>query len=344
MNAKEQLVRGAYYLTLYEGALPPDKIKYDYYTHIFHAFAVPDARGALKEIPGQLPGKQLVEKAHASDTRVILSVGGGMVTVFPEVVANEESYQHLLKGLLSFVADNDYDGIDLDWEHPMNEADKKNWSRLIRELRAGMDTLAQANGKHYELTSALTSASIPFIDITTANQCMDFINVMCYDAFGPWGGMTGNHAPLFIDPADPYKRAMQTEIEKFLAAGVPRHKLTFGLPYYTYPCYGYQRYEKIVKGSDKRVDTLTYAQFAELITAGKVEREFLDSTQAAWYTLTDDTGYSAVDDPEIVALKTRWALDQQLRGVFCWELQQDVMPDGSTPLQDAVYRAITLLR
>lgn len=336
----KQRFHAAYYLTLDPKVLPPEKIKYEYYSHIFHAFAVPDEAGALKRVSGQIPGAALVKLAHAKDVRVIISVGGGMVTIFPRLVGNPESCQRLVDNLLAFVAENSYDGIDLDWEHPLNDTDKTHWGRLIRALRRGMDTLAAENGKSYELSSALTANSIPFIDIEAVNQCMDFINVMCYDAFGPWGGITGNHSPLLVDRHDPYQRSMKGEVDKFLAAGVPAHKLTFGLPYYSYPCYGYQRYEAIVKDDPtKKVSTLSWAEFVKLMESENWEREFRQDSQAAWYTAPDGKAYVAVDDAEIVALKTRWAREFGLRGTFCWELQHDVMPDGSTPLQDAAFEA-----
>jgi hypothetical protein len=36
-----------------------------------------------------------------------------------------------------------------------------------------------------------------------------------------------------------------------------------------------------------------------------------------------------------VALKTEWAMKQGFRGVFFWQINADLMPDRSHPLQEA---------
>ena len=41
------------------------------------------------------------------------------------------------------------------------------------------------------------------------------------------------------------------------------------------------------------------------------------------------------DDAESVAIKTEWAMNKGLRGVFFWQIAADRLPDGTNPLQEA---------
>ena len=92
-------------------------------------------------------------------------------------------------------------------------ADKENYVRFLRTLRAGLVTHASRTGRTtpYILTIAGAAGAWvidPGFNLTEIAQVVDWINVMTYDFYGAWqsqwGGYTGPIAPLFWDTPPGY--------------------------------------------------------------------------------------------------------------------------------------------
>jgi len=62
---------------------------------------------------------------------------------------------------------------------------------------------------------------------------VDTVNLMAYDYYEPEKGKpTGNHAPLFSDPADPRAVSADRSVRELEKAGVAARKLVLGVPFY----------------------------------------------------------------------------------------------------------------
>jgi len=46
------------------------------------------------------------------------------------------------------------------------------------------------------------------------------------------------------------------------------------------------------------------------------------------------------DDEKSLTIKTHWAIEQDYRGIFFWEIKQDRLEDGSNPLLEASRKAL----
>ena len=330
---------------LVEGSiLPLSRIRYDRFTHIIHIGLSFDEKGTWNTIEGQMPCSALPREAHEHGVLVLLSLVGNKKH-FEAVAENEDRLIPFTESLIKMVYDNHYDGIDVDWEHPASEEAGKGWMRMMRSLREKLDKLGKEVKRKYWLTTALPAGwSGEYLNGEMMTETLDFLNVMCYDGFGPWGGLAGNHAPLFPAREDPRRLSMDKGISYWRdQVGVPAEKLAMGLPFYAYVCRGYKPYESIVPGAKgKSVDGgSTWAGIHALIENEGWERRFDEASQSAWYFSPDGKAFVAADDPEIIRIKTIWAKDQGFRGVFMWSMRCDVMSDGSTPLLDAMYEAWT---
>ncbi len=141
--------------------------------------------------------------------RVLISVGGwGRSEGFREVAASPEMRTRFAKELVEFCQVHGLDGVDLDWEHPANEEERKQFVVLIADL-------GQTLHQHSLL---LTTALAPWKPVELAvARSVDRIHLMSYDD-------EGRHSTLEQAAAN---------IEKWRAAGIPAEKLCLGLP-----CYG----------------------------------------------------------------------------------------------------------
>ena len=79
----------------------------------------------------------------------------------------------------------------------------------------------------------------------------------------------------------------------------------------------------------------SYSNIEKLIKEKDWTRKWDDETKTPWAIAPDGSAIIAYDDPESISLKTEWAMKQGFRGVFFWQIRDDLLPDGTYPLQAA---------
>nr|BAM67140.1 chitinase [Paenibacillus sp. FPU-7] len=186
-------------------------------------------------------------KAANPHLKTLISVGGWTWSNrFSDVAADAATRAVFAKSAVTFLRTYGFDGVDLDWEYPVEgglggnsarPADKQNYTLLLQEIRKELNAAGAADGKTYLLTIA-SGASQKFVtntEIDKIAQIVDWINIMTYDFHGDWEKRTNNNAPLYADTRDPdLDKKFYTDgaIQIYKNAGVPGNKLTLGLPFY----------------------------------------------------------------------------------------------------------------
>ena len=122
--------------------------------------------------------------------KVLLSVGGWGARGFSGAAATKESRAVFIQSAQEIVEKYGLDGIDLDWEYPVNgawglvasqPADRDNFTALLKELRAAFGT------KKLVTIAVGANAESPksWVDIKAIAPSLDYINLMTYDmAYG----------------------------------------------------------------------------------------------------------------------------------------------------------------
>ncbi|MFC1498528.1 glycoside hydrolase family 18 protein [Verrucomicrobiota bacterium] len=320
-------------------SLPVSTINFKGLTHIFHNFLLADKNGILKIEEGKMPSRELTTLAHKNNVRVILSLGGGAYKDFSYVTANEKRMNQYVESVMQIVDRYNYDGIDLDWESFKTRQDGEKWEKLVRSLRKELDKLSAKREKKFELTTALEEKGAKVVRTEVILENLDFLNIMAYNGFGRWGGKAGAHASLY--KPEKHEGAAVSECIKFWhkEKKIPMNRLVFGMPFYTWACFGYKPGDTIdPKSTSREVKPLGWAQICELKKKGWT-REMDKKAAVAWYFSPDRKNFAGVDEPEVITIKTKWAKNKKFRGVFYWHMKWGLMPDGSTPQQDAMVNA-----
>ncbi len=214
------------------------------YTHLNIAFVNPDksgrflARGGLACSPDGAGGamvreaalKALVATAHKAGTKVLISLGGGVIPQCSgdwEKLLRPETRAKMISGLLAAVERYNLDGVDLDLEGAL--LTKIDQAGNYTPFAAALGTALKRRGKLLSCATAsydggmVPISSIPYFDI---------VGVMAYDAIGPtWGEAGSEHATV---------EQARRDIKLWLARGVARERLVLGVPFYGY---GYGRYK-----------------------------------------------------------------------------------------------------
>lgn len=317
--------------------LPPSAVDYGSYRLIYHAFLLADREGRLLEQPDWgMPSAELVRLAHRHGCRIIVSLGGGGYDVFPAIAATDEGRRQFVQRVVEFVRIHGYDGVDLDWEPPpVDPATGEHWSALIRQFRRALDDLGRTQSRRYYLTTALPPGewAVRRLDYRTMRECLDYLNLMCYDYNCD---LAGYQAPLLPDPADPTGSDLRNGL-RFITetVGMPKEKLLIGIPFYGHRFSDSEKYRKY-RPENHRIAGFNQLS-AEWSDGWRLERE--PTSGAAWHYSPDRRIFTVCDDAETVKHKTAWAKAQDYGGVFCWAMAHTAMPDGSQPLAEAMRRA-----
>jgi chitinase len=318
----------------------PRDIHFALYTHICHAFLVADGEGKV-QAGRSVPSRDLTTKAHLAGVKVLVSLGGwGWDKQFASIVSKPEAEDRYVRSVLAIVADNDYDGIDLDWEYPDTKEEIVGFERMTRRFRKELDAAGVKKGRSMVITMAASSnaGTLKWLEKGFLLETMDWINVMTYDYTGDWTNYAGHHSPLFASSKQPGGNPRSTELTmKFLIneRGLPADRLAVGIPLYGRG-FGVAEPYASTKGAKKTgIPRGDYKNLHTLANDQGWTKQWDEETKNPWLISRDRGVVVGYDDVQSVELKTEWAMKQGFRGVFFWQIAADRLADGSNPLQDA---------
>lgn len=332
-------------------------------THIFYAFAdiAPDGsvalgnrcvdvgacgRGApLPATPRGNFGELRRLKARFPHLKLTISIGGwGGSARFSDAALTDSSRHKFARTAIDLFIrrwPGLFDGIDIDWEFPVQgglkgnverPADKQNFTLLLAELRRGLDEQGRQDGHHYELTIAASArpSEIANLEIERIVPLLDFINVMTYD-YHTGGSIAHFNAPVFAAANDPTPElTVDASIRAFRAGGVPADKLLVGIPFFARAYGGVANvndgFLQPSKGppSDWRE---SYGDWRTLVRTKlrdpRYIRHWEQSAQVPWLYNPASGTWISYDDPEAVRAKMKYTRDHQLGGVIIWEIGAD---------------------
>ena len=189
-----------YYPAWERGTVGHTQLRYEYFTHIAHAFTRPDSAGNLL-VDADYLYPELVSEAHRHGVKVIMSVGGwGNCDGFPGMVALPATRSKFIGQVLNFLKTNDYDGVDLDWEFVSNPTEEADFGFFVKELSEALR--AQNPPLQLSLASPADNYWAQWVNFEELAGYFDFIGFMTYDFHGPWSDHSGHNSPLYLCGGD----------------------------------------------------------------------------------------------------------------------------------------------
>ncbi|KAL5722917.1 chitinase [Ranunculus cassubicifolius] len=329
-------VKAAYWPSF--NGFPVSSIDTSYFTHIYYAFLLPDTVTYKLVITpndeSMLPSFVSTLRAQKSTVKTMLSIGGaGNITEVFSAIANTSSNRAIfIQSAIEIARHYGFDGVDIDWEFPLDQQDMDNLGVLYKEWRKALNNEAMATGRtRLLLTSAVYySSTVPLDGVTRSypgeSICkhVDWVSPMCYDYHGSWENNTGLHSALF-DPRSVL--STQYGLHSWLGIGVPQKKLVMGLPVYGHtwtlkdpnlhtvgaeavgigPGFGgFYSYSDVANFNRMNNATVVY-----------------DPVMESMYSYAGNI-WIGYDDPNSVGKKVQFARSYELRGYFFWALGQDL--------------------
>lgn len=234
-----------------------------------------------------------------------------------------------------------FDGIDIDWEFPVQgglkgnverPADKENFTLLLAELRRELDAQGKRDNRHYELTIAASArpSEIANIELDRIVPLLDFINVMTYD-YHTGGSIAHFNAPLFAAANDPTPELnVDASIRAFRSGGVPPEKLLVGIPFFARAYGGVPNVNAGLlqpSTSSPKEWKDSYGDWRRLartlLRNPRYARHWEASARVPWLYDAKSGTWISYDDPESVRAKMDYTRSRGLGGVIIWELGAD---------------------
>ncbi len=190
-----------------------NSIDYTKLTDIIYFHIWPNADGSLDTSAVNTNDLNTIRNnAHSAGVNVLIAVGGwGVSNGFPAMAADNNARANFVANIANYIAANNLDGVDIDWETPIDQTKIDNQDILLSDLSNTLQPLGKlvtvaANGEVAELKSSAAGS-------------VDWVNVMAYDM--NWGN--AEHS-TFSDSV--------ASLQMYENAGIPKEKLSLGIPFY----------------------------------------------------------------------------------------------------------------
>ena len=257
-------------------------IDYCKVTNLNIAFANPDSEGNL-----QIDNfDKIINTAKQQNANIVIciSLGGGelpdnLKKHWSDLIDKPENRPGFIKKIVDFVETKNLDGVDFDLE----------WSAVTTGYSDFVIALNDSLKTHNKLLSAALPATYRYPQITNAAlQVFDFVNIMAYDATGPWSpNKPGQHSS--------YNFAEQA-VTFWKNQNVAKENLVLGVPFYGYNF-----------DNSSNVFSFTYATMVSKNNS---------------YADIDQVGKAYYNGRPTIEKKVELAA-KEVSGIMIWELGQD---------------------
>ncbi|KAI1448841.1 glycoside hydrolase family 18 protein [Annulohypoxylon stygium] len=325
---------------IYNGATP-GMMNYSCVNHVYYAFANVAADGSVflsdewadtqapcDGVQGGLGSLMHLKQKHPH-LQVTLSIGGGQSNEYFPIVASDtlrrDNFARSARGL---VEASGLDGIDINWQYPMDPQQGANFVALLAAVRIHLPE------EQFFVTAGLpaTRVTLQNIDIAQASAYLDFINLVAYDFCGPWTHRSGHQAQLYSINKD--EASGNSGVSYLMSHGCPSRKILLGIPLYGRSFLGVSGPGHRHKGTGGEDGAFEYNSLPR-----KNARETFDKRIGAASCVGGDGGFVTYDNPDSVKMKAAYCKQKGLGGLFYWSGPADSR-EKSRSLIAAGFRAL----
>ena len=337
----------------------------------FQIITLPELTGINYGAPyAGVLGALAILKIRNPHLKLGVSVGGWTRSGdFSGISKDKVKRKNFANNIVKFIDYLGYDFVDIDWEYPTavrkgdpegngvqidegcpgSEEDTENFTLLLQELRNELDALGEKNGKHYELSVAMSASPTMMAKIQYDKilKIVDFANMMTYDLNGAWNSYTGHHTALYTNEAYDHSTMLEAAfsvdtcikyLEETYGNTIDMNKIVIGVAPYTRGWAGVKDdgldkdnpglYATATPNSMKSADGTTsgtygFFELPTLIQQYGLVEYFDDKAKAAYYFSPSSGVFFTCDNEQSVAAKGKYVKEKGLGGLIAWMASLD---------------------
>jgi chitinase len=312
----------------------PTDMNFGAFTHLIRAFLRPQPDGSLK-IDSAYFNPSFESAARAHGVKLLMSVGGQASTpdVWLAIARDPQHVQKFLDTLAELYAAHQYDGVDIDWEPPpQNAADGQTYADLLHSIRS------QFPNRLLTIAVEGSNYGVGHVPMQSVVADVDYINAMTYDFSGAWTGIASFGGNLHPDASGIARTRMSVDEELnnlINVHRVPAAKLVVGTRFWANRFRVDQLGDSFPAHAKGFADDLEYSRVTDLLASGRYDA-FRDATADAAYLVRRDGGCVVTyDDPQAIHDKCETVKKLNCAGIMIWHASAD-LGGGETPLLSSV--------
>lgn len=285
--------------------------------------------------------KNILSLRRDSKIRVCICITGyGIETkAFSDAASTEQGRNKLAISIADAIEKYHFDGIDIDWEYPGSyrsvSVDRQNYTLFMQTLYKEV----KSRNEDYIVSGALPASFnnnglISRYEVSKIANCMDYIHLMTYDMNS--SSITSHHAS-FQDTV--------STIQTYIANGAKPEQLTAGVAFYgkKFRING----DGVLGVRCSNRQTVSFDNINSYILSNNTSKyiTYWDNQKGAPYMeikhfdsnnnfLYHD--FITYDNVDSVSLKAKYAKDNKLAGVMCWEYGEN----KGQELQQEIYKVL----
>ena len=267
--------------------------------------------------------------------KTLLSIGGWTYSShFRGATSSAPARSAFASSATTLMIDLGLDGLDVDWEYPIDEFEARNFVLLLQEIRKTLNTVGNSLNPpyHFKLSVACPAGPSNYkaLHLNEMDQYVDWWNFMGYDYAGSWSSVAANQANIFSSREKPGTTPFETDaaINYYVSNGVAPSKLVLGLPLYGRSFEAPDGLGMPFTGVGPGTWDAGAYDFKVLPLSGAAE--VYDNLTGSSYSYDQTTRQLiSYDTLPVVYQKAAWIEQRGLRGAMWWEISADQTNEGS---------------
>lgn len=274
--------------------------------------------------------------------KVLLSIGGSSFSSnFSQGVSTPLGREKFSSSAVALVSNLGFDGIDLDWEYPADDAQANNLLLLLQLIRSDLDKFSNSLGPsefkgfrtyHFELTVACSANPDNYRRLQLADMApyVDFWNLMAYNYAGSWSLDAGYQANIWDSTKLPKSTPFNTEtaVQYYTSNGVNASKIMLGMPVYGRSFEATDGLGQPFNGVGSGTWENGVYDYKALPLSGAVENHDVSIGSSYSYDKVKRQ-LITYDNVEAVKQKANWIIEMGLGGAVWWESSADRSDNNS---------------
>lgn len=290
----------------------------------------------------------IVPAAHAHETLIVFSVGGGGNYRGFSSAIRAENRATFVTTIHHIITEYGFDGVNLsmppfipDSNSNAAEAEidylnyRANFNAFVQELHQSFEGFETNQGAKPLITLAALKDDELLPLYASLQRYFDQINILSYDMAQPWRGwQTWHNSALYNEDVtfddNPSLKfpSIDDKVEDFIDAGIERKKLGITINFYGAVWEGVNLYDKWPSWPTQDMSLYKNLPYNELLNSYDLDDYQWDkNARVPYLDLTDNVEFVSFENDRSIGEKVNYAMEKRIGGVMIWELGGGYFPE-----------------